>query len=60
LLYIDGIECWHSRSNPQTTSHYVAFAKRHCLIMTGGSDCHQKPTMMGTVDIPDWVVNQFS
>ena len=60
LPYIDGIECWHSRSNPQTTSHYVAFAKRHGLIMTGGSDCHQKPIIMGTVDIPDWVVNQFS
>lgn len=60
LPYIDGIECWHSRSNPQTTSHYVAFAKQHGLIMTGGSDCHQKPMMMGTVDIPNWVVNQFS
>ena len=60
LPYIDGIECWHSRSTPETTSHYVAFAKRHGLIMTGGSDCHQKPIVMGTVDVPDWVITQFS
>ncbi len=59
LPYIDGVECWHSRSPSETTKHYVAFAKRHGLIMTGGSDCHQKPIMMGTVDVPDWVVNQF-
>ncbi len=28
LPYIDGVECWHSRSTPETTNHYVAFAKR--------------------------------
>ena len=28
-------------------------------MMTGGSDCHQKPIMMGTVQIPDWVADQF-
>ncbi len=59
LRYIDGVECWHSRSTPKTTSHYVAFAKQNSMILTGGSDCHQKPIMMGTVDIPDWVGNQF-
>jgi hypothetical protein len=60
LLYIDGVECWHSRSTAETTNHYVAFAKEHGLIMTGGSDCHQKPIIMGTVQIPDWVANQFA
>ena len=59
LPYIDGVECWHSRNTPETTNHYVAFAKEHGLIMTGGSDCHQKPIMMGTVQIPDWVAEQF-
>jgi 3',5'-nucleoside bisphosphate phosphatase len=57
--YIDGIECWHSRANVETTNHYLTFAKNHGLIMTGGSDCHQKPIIMGTVQIPDWVANQF-
>jgi predicted metal-dependent phosphoesterase TrpH len=60
LPYIDGVECWHSRNTAETTNHYVAFAKEHGLIMTGGSDCHQKPIVMGTVQIPDWVANQFA
>ncbi len=59
LSFIDGIECWHSRATIETTKHYLTFAKNHGLIMTGGSDCHQKPTIMGTVPIPDWVANQF-
>ncbi|MDY6916766.1 MAG: PHP domain-containing protein [Chloroflexota bacterium] len=59
LEYIDGIECWHSRLNDQTTAHYVAFVKKHGLIATGGSDCHQKPVVLGTLDIPDWVAGQF-
>jgi hypothetical protein len=58
--FIDGVECWHSRNTAETTLHYVEFAKREKLLMTGGSDCHQKPILMGTVEIPDWVVNQFA
>lgn len=60
LQYIDGIECWHPRHEEKTIAHYVNFAKRHNLIMTGGSDCHQKPLLMGTLDIPDWVAGQFT
>jgi 3',5'-nucleoside bisphosphate phosphatase len=60
LPQIDGVECWHSRNTPETTNHYVAFAKQHKLMMTGGSDCHQKPIVMGTVKIPDWVADQFA
>jgi predicted metal-dependent phosphoesterase TrpH len=59
LSHIDGIECWHSRSNAETTEHYVNFSKKHNLIMTGGSDCHQKPVIMGTVKVPDFVAKQF-
>lgn len=59
LNYIDGIECWHIRNDAQTTTHYVRFAKEHGLIMTGGTDCHQKPTVMGTVKIPKYVADQF-
>jgi hypothetical protein len=60
LGYIDGVECWHSRNDALTTKHYVKFAKKHGLIMTGGSDCHQKPILMGTVKIPEYVAEQFS
>ncbi|MBU2608827.1 MAG: hypothetical protein KKF26_05860, partial [Chloroflexi bacterium] len=59
LNYIDGIECWHSKHDAETTAHYVGFARRHGLMVTGGSDCHQKPILMGTLDIPDWVAAQF-
>jgi predicted metal-dependent phosphoesterase TrpH len=60
LRYIDGVECWHSRNDALTTNHYVKFAKKHGLIMTGGSDCHQRPILMGTVKIPEYVAEQFS
>ena len=59
LNYIDGIECWHSRNTAETTRHYVSFAKKHGLKMTGGSDCHQNPVIMGTVKVPDYVARQF-
>jgi 3',5'-nucleoside bisphosphate phosphatase len=59
LSFIDGVECWHSRNDTATTQHYTQFAKKQGLMMTGGSDCHQKPIIMGTVQIPDWVADQF-
>jgi predicted metal-dependent phosphoesterase TrpH len=60
MLYcIDGIECWHPSHTAETTDHYIKFAKEHNLLMTGGSDCHQKPVIMGSVKIPGWVVDQF-
>ncbi len=59
LDYIDGVECWHSRHDAKTTVRYIGFARKHSLIMTGGSDCHQKPILMGTLDIPACVAEQF-
>ena len=59
LQFIDGIECWHSRNDVKTTNHYVNYAKEHGLMMTGGSDCHQKPIIMGTVNVPAFVAKQF-
>jgi predicted metal-dependent phosphoesterase TrpH len=60
LEYIDGVECWHSRHDAATTAFYIEFCKKHDLIMTGGSDCHQKPILLGTVPVPDFVAGQFS
>ncbi len=59
FVFIDGVECWHSRNDTQTTDHYVKFAKDYGLLMTGGSDCHQKPILMGTVNVPSFVADQF-
>ena len=60
LIHIDGVECWHSRNDALTTNHYIKFAKKHGLIMAGGSDCHQKPILMGTVKVPEYVADQFN
>jgi predicted metal-dependent phosphoesterase TrpH len=60
LPYIDGIECWHSRNSKEATAHYEKFARDHNLMATGGSDCHQNPIIMGTVNVPDFVVEQFN
>jgi len=59
LEYIDGVECWHSRYDEKTTAHYIEFARKHKILMTGGSDCHQRPFLMGTLNIPEWVADQF-
>ncbi len=59
LEYINGVECWHPRHNLATTAYYLDFTRKHRLVSTGGSDCHQKPVIMGSVDIPDYVAEQF-
>ncbi len=60
LEYIQGVECWHSANYKTISDHYVKFARKNKLVMTGGSDCHQKPIIMGTVEVPDWVAKQFN
>ena len=59
LEHLDGVECWHARHDPDTTAAYLAFTRRHGLLRTGGSDCHQQPVRLGTVPVPDWVAGQF-
>jgi predicted metal-dependent phosphoesterase TrpH len=59
LAYIDGIECWHSRLDKETTEAYEAFARARGLMVSGGSDCHQDPVLMGEVAVPDYVGEQF-
>jgi len=60
LEYIDGVECWHSAHDPKTVIAYVQFARQEGLMMTGGSDCHQQPVIMGTIGVPDFVARQFN
>ncbi|MDP2920572.1 MAG: PHP domain-containing protein [Dehalococcoidia bacterium] len=59
LEHIDGIECWHARHESLTAAFFQELADRHGLKITGGSDCHQKPVVMGTVDVPHAVAEQF-
>ncbi len=59
LPWLDGIECWHSRHDPATIAAHLAFAERENLMVTGGSDCHQQPVIIGSMDIPPYVADQF-
>jgi predicted metal-dependent phosphoesterase TrpH len=59
LSHLDGIECWHLIHDRKTISAYLSFAKEEGLMVTGGSDCHQQPIIMGTVNIPSYVAEQF-
>lgn len=59
LPFLDGIECWHSTHDAETVSKYLSFAKQEHLIVTGGSDCHQDPVIIGKVFVPAYVAEQF-
>lgn len=37
---LDGLECWHSKHSEALAAHYLELARRHGLLVTGGSDCH--------------------
>lgn len=37
---LQGIECFYPEHTPQQTARYVEIAKRHQLVITGGSDFH--------------------
>jgi predicted metal-dependent phosphoesterase TrpH len=51
---LDGIECFHTKHPAATSEHYLQIAKKHALLVTGGSDCHGlskgKP-LIGTVKL---------
>jgi len=59
LGLIDGIECWHTEHDAPTIEAYLQFARRWGLMVTGGSDCHQSPVLMGGVAVPSDVAEQF-
>lgn len=53
---LDGLECWHTKHSADAAGRYLAYARQHNLVVTGGSDCHGlskgKP-LIGTVRL-DW------
>jgi predicted metal-dependent phosphoesterase TrpH len=59
IEYINGLECWHPRHDDTTIAAYLEFTRKHHLLSTGGSDCHQKPIIMGTANVPAAVADQF-
>ena len=59
IKYIDGLECWHPSHDKKTIDSYLYFAKNEKILVTGGSDCHQQPVIMGAMNVPIYVVKQF-
>jgi hypothetical protein len=37
---LQGLEVYHPNHTPDQTKHYLALAKKHGLLITGGSDDH--------------------
>jgi predicted metal-dependent phosphoesterase TrpH len=52
---LDGLECFHTKHSPTLEKHYLALARTHNLLVTGGSDCHglnKGRPLIGTVKVP--------
>jgi predicted metal-dependent phosphoesterase TrpH len=51
-----GIEVYHSSHDESATSHYLAIARQHGLLVTGGSDFHgpgtRREEFFGVVNLP--------
>ncbi|MGE5592258.1 MAG: PHP domain-containing protein [Betaproteobacteria bacterium] len=57
---LEGIEAYYPTHSPEVTRRWVEAARRHGLIVTGGSDFHgvapDEPAPLGGVRVPDRVV----
>lgn len=59
LPYLDGLECWHSRHEKMICDIFYDYTKKRGLLATGGSDCHQNPVMIGSVQVPEDALRVF-
>ncbi len=54
---LDGIEAFYPMHTPAQTAHYVEIARRHDLILTGGSDFHSlqrdSESAIGSISLPE-------
>lgn len=60
---IQGIEVYHSDHEPPIIRHYLEFAKKMNLLVSGGSDCHgyrkAKGPLIGTVKVPEELLERL-
>lgn len=59
LPFLDGIECWHTRHSTETVAACLFFAQNQRLLVSGGSDCHQDPAIMGSVSVPQYAAEML-
>lgn len=60
---LDGIEAFHRIHSVDVVRHYIRFAHKHSMLVTGGSDCHgpyqdYAPTV-GSISLPDEVLRNL-
>lgn len=57
------IEAFHRSHTLEVIQHYMKFAKKHKMLITGGSDCHgpsdNYPASIGTIRVPPDVVSNL-
>ena len=63
---IDGIECYHSIFSEAENLKLLEFAKKHNLLISGGSDYHgdNKPDIelgvgKGNLNVPNWILDKW-
>jgi predicted metal-dependent phosphoesterase TrpH len=59
---LKGLEAWHPRHPPSVVERYVALARQHGLLVTGGSDDHGhpgSPGALGSQPVPEEVVAEL-
>ncbi|MCG0276059.1 MAG: PHP domain-containing protein [Thermosediminibacteraceae bacterium] len=49
---VHGIEVYHKEHDEEKVKYFKNLAKKYGLLMTGGSDCHGKPLIMGSQPVP--------
>lgn len=57
---LGGIEVYHSKHNATVTKHYMRLARKHGLLITGGSDSHgSEDVPIGSVRVPYSIVERI-
>jgi len=59
---LDGIEAFHAEHTPSQRDHFVSVARRHGLVVTGGSDFHGpglRSASLGAGGCPDSAVEEL-
>lgn len=53
---LEGLECYYPEHSPEQTEHYIAIARKHDLVVTGGTDFHGPNSphrrQIGSVPVP--------